>query len=206
MKSSISAIYTRAGRRPAFTLVEAIMAVAICGGMLAMAMTSFAAVGRVRLLQAERQQGTALGEQLLIEVLQCAFADPGQPWLRTGRPTWSCVTDYAGYVEARPAEKDGTPMGGCSGWKRSVIVEDVDAAAPMRPKTGSSVRRVTVIVTAPSGRMWSLSGLRSSFGAYEATPATATHFLTYGAVELRVGTNAAPVRRTGHPLNVTTSQ
>ena len=87
-----------------------------------------------------------------------------------------------------------------------------DKPAPEGPHSTVHVRVTSVgelneeARSMKSGRTWTMYGLRAKTGAYELAPAATTNYLTYAGVELQVGTNTTPVRRTAHPLNITTSQ
>ena len=197
--------HRRRCRRRGFTMVEATMAVLIVGGLLAMTVGALGATGRVRRIAAERQQALALGEQLMTEVMQSYFQDPAGG-TQVGRANFNDVDDYDKYSDAPPADKSGTTLAGCTGWSRAVRVDAVREADPTQKNPGTTLKRITVTVTSPAGRTWTMYGLRAKGGAYELAPAATTNYLTYAGVELQVGTNTPTVRRTAHPLNITTSQ
>ncbi len=192
--------------RSGFTLVEATIAVVIVSGLLVMTMSAFGAIGRARKLQADRQQALALGEQLMTEILQCYFQEPTTGAVNATRPLYNDVDDYNGYTDSPPKSKDGTALAGCTGWSRSVSVASVQVNDPSITQSGTGLKRVTVTVTGPAGRTWTMQGFRSRYGPYELSPTATTNYLTYSAVELQIGANGQTVRRTAHPLNVTTSQ
>jgi hypothetical protein len=116
------------------------------------------------------------------------------------------VDDYDRYADGPPVNKSGVALAGCTGWSRSVRVDNVRETDPTQKTSGTALKRIAVTVTAPSGRSWTMYGLRARSGAYELAPAATTNYLTYAGVELQVGANTPMVRRTAHPLNITTSQ
>jgi hypothetical protein len=179
--------------------------VLIVGGLLAMAVGAIGATGRVRRVVAERQQALALGEQLMTEIMQCYFQDPAGG-TQNGRANFNDVDDYDKYSDSPPTDKAGAALAGCTGWSRTVRVDTVRETDPTQKNGGTTLKRIAVTVTAPSGRTWTMYGLRAKSGAYELAPAATTNYLTYAGVELQVGTNTTTVRRTAHPLNITTSQ
>jgi MSHA pilin protein MshD len=200
---------TRKPRR-GFTILEAAMSVAIVGVLLATSMTTFAAIAKQRKVQMERRIGYELGQQLMSEILQQYFQDPVSPVFgpESGetRPTFNDVDDYNSYSETSPTRKDGTALSDYSGWIRAVVVAYVDPLNPGNTAVSSTLKRVTVTVTAPSGKQYVLVGFRSQYGPYEYIPPALTNFLTWAGVDLQVGTTTKNVRTGARPLNVIASQ
>jgi MSHA pilin protein MshD len=200
---------TRKPRR-GFTIIEAALSVAIVGVLLSVSMTSFAAIAKQRKVQAERRIGYELGQQLMSEILQQYFQEPVSPVFgpESGetRPTYDDVDDYNAYTETPPTRKDGTALSDYSGWTRAVAVVYVDPLNPGNTIASSTLKRVTVTVTAPSGKPYVLVGFRSQYGPYETTPPAQTNFLTWVGVDLQVGTPTKNVRTGARPMNITASQ
>lgn len=186
--------------------------VIIVSVLMIAAMSTIGAVARSRRLQADRQRAFSLGQQLMAEVLQGYFAAPGNAshWGpetgETSRSLYDDVDDYDGYAETNPTTKAGVALSGYTGWKRAVKVESVSPLDPTTTLSNSTLRRVTVTVTSPAGRVVTLVGLRSQYGIYEQSPTSTTNYLPYVGVELQVGSNGVPVEMGARPLNVSTSQ
>jgi len=190
------------------------MCLLIIGGMILSSVAVVGAIARGRPVQSERQRAVGLAEQLMTEIMQCAFQDPdggtvlGRDAGETGRATYDDVDDYEGWEGSILTRKDGTPLAGYDGWKRRVKVTYVTPGNP-NSGTGSTVtslKRIVVTVITPSDVKYELVGLRSVFGAYEEPPPVETNYLTWAGVAVRVGDTAVTVHGGAHPLNVTSSQ
>lgn len=196
----------------AFTIVEATLSVAIVGVLLTASMTSLGAIAKARSVQAERRAAFALAQQLFCEIQQQYFQNPVTgaatfgPQVGQTRATFNDVDDYNGYSESPPALQNGTVLTDYTGWTRSVIVAYADPANPANTISSSNLKRFTVTVTSPSGKQYSLTGLRSSFGPYEYTPPIQTNFLTWVGVNLQLGSQPKNIWSGARPLNVTASQ
>lgn len=199
-------------RHRGFTMVEAAMAVAIVGVLLTVSTGTLMSVAKNRQLQTERRQGYELADQLMSEILQCYFQDPGSspvfgPETGETRATYDDVDDYNGLSESPPAQRNGSALTDYAGWKRTVTVQYVSPTSPATSSTiSTSLKRITVTVTSPAGKQYTLVGLRSQYGAYELSPMQQTNYVTWAGVNLQVGSVNKTIRTGAHPLNVTTSQ
>jgi MSHA pilin protein MshD len=201
--------------RGAFTLIECLVSVLIVGVVLVAAVGTFGQIARGRQNQVDRTAGVALADQLLAEILQCYFKEPGggttlgRDTGETTRATFDDVDDYDGYTTSPPTLRDGTVMSEYTGWTRSVDVICVKPAQPNDPIVNGDpqlLKRITVRVTSPGGLTIILRGLRCSDGAYEQAPSTTTNYLTWGGVYAKVGDKGKTMYGGSHPLNVTTPQ
>jgi hypothetical protein len=75
--------------------------------------------------------------------------------------------------------------------------DNIDVASP----TDTKLIRVTVTVTDPRGKSLTLKALRSSAGASDYVPASATTYVTWADVSLRLGTEPQSSRRGANLLN-----
>ena len=189
------------------------MCVVIVGAMLVASLAALAGVARNRPVQSERQAAMGLAQQLMSEILQCAFQDPqggtaiGTDGDESTRAAYDDVDDYDRWESTTLTLKDGTPVAGFDGWKWKTRVDYVLYADPRTTTSGvTTLKRVRVIVTAPSGAEYILRGLRSKYGAYEKAPPEATNYLTWAGVRVRVGETGKTLPAGSHPLNVTSSQ
>jgi len=141
--------------RPAFTLVEAVLAMLVVALMLVAALNAVSAARAAELAFADRTRGAMLAQALLDEVLSRAYDDPeesdaplGPDDGETTRAKFNDVDDYANWTESPPQNLDGTSMTDLAGWTRSVVVERVDGANPSGPAAGAEtgLKRVTVTV------------------------------------------------------------
>ena len=191
-------------------MVEASLAIAIAGILLAGSLNLMGAVARQRMVQAERRCAFALNQQLMGEILSQYFTDPSHssfgPSTGQVRSTFASVDDYNGYTDSPPTFKDGTAMSDYSGWSRSVAVACVDPNNPANPLTGSTLKRVTVTVIAPSGKQYAMTGMRSQYGIYEYLPQINMNIVTQMNVSVQGSAQVKNVRSSARPLNINTSQ
>ena len=141
--------------RPAFTLVEAVLAMLVVALMLVAALNAVSATKAAELAFTDRTRGAMLAQALLDEVLSREYEDPdasepvfGPDAGETTRASFDDVDDYANWTESPPQNLDGTNMTDLAGWTRSVVVERVDGANPSGPAAGAEtgLKRVTVTV------------------------------------------------------------
>src|SRR5688500_19950676 len=143
-------------RARAFTLIEATMCLLIIGGMILSSVAVVGAIARGRPVQSERQRAVGLAEQLMTEIMQCAFQDPdggtvlGRDAGETGRATYDDVDDYEGWEGSILTRKDGTPLAGYDGWKRRVKVTYVTPGNPNAGKGSTETSRKRGAVTGHS--------------------------------------------------------
>ena len=197
--------------RRAFSMVESAFAVAVVGVLLVASLSTFAALARNRAVEAERRLAYPLAQQLMAEVLQAYFAEPAGtptfgPEAGETRATYDDVDDYNGLSETPPATRAGVALAGYAGWTRAVAVAYVSPAALAVSSTATTLKRVTVTVTAPSGKTYSLVGFRASMGAYEPVPTAGVTYVTGASVNVQASGAATSVWAGAHPLNETTSQ
>jgi type II secretory pathway pseudopilin PulG len=190
----------RTRHRGAFSLVEAIVCVALVGGVFVATIRTVGAAANAQRSRALRVQGSALAQELLTEILQASYKEPVDTpafGRETGesasaRAAWDDVDDYNAFAETTTlTRKYGTAVGGggaTTGWKWEAAVAYADPANPANASaTDAGLKRITVTVTDPRGRQTRLEALRSSTGAYD-QPAdvTLTHVTRIG-LKLQIG-------------------
>jgi type II secretory pathway pseudopilin PulG len=198
-----------------FTLVEAAISTVIVGLLLVSSLRAVSALSVSQRIQMERGQGQALAQRLLTEVAQCYFQDPAAPAsalgpdnpAETSPAAFDDVDDYNNWQSSPPVLKDGTVLTEYTGWTQSVRVEYVLPASPATVSgTPTSLKRITVTVTAPSGKKLTMVALRSQWGAYEQIPGQPTRYLTSVGVQMQSGSLPKSIYTAAHPMNVTSSQ
>jgi hypothetical protein len=162
----------------------------IVSTMLVVALNMIGASARARLINREEAQGLTLAEQLLEEIRPCKYADPDTE-SGEARATWDDISDFNNLTESPPKDRGGVPLAGYEGWTRNVRVELADPANPGN-NAGSDLglKRITVTVTCPSGRVVTLTGLRSSKSAYERPLTVQRTYVSGIDVSLQVGPSA----------------
>jgi hypothetical protein len=144
----------------------------------------------------------------MAEILQQSYIDPTNPItlgpdLLETRPTFNDVDDYNGYSESPPKNRDGTSVTGYTGWTRSTKVEWIDPTNPTSASlTDTYLKRITITVTSPTGRVTKLTGMRAKKSAYEDTPTVTQTYSSWIGVTVQVGTDATTSAVSGvAPLN-----
>ena len=184
--------------RRGFSLIEALISLLIVGTLLAASGAAISTAARSSTSQQEMLRGESLARQLLAEIVQKKYQQPSAITLTLGpetgetRATFNDVDDYAGYSETPPADSSGAAIAGYTGWTRSVEVKWADpstlAAAALQAET--NVKRIIVTVTAPSGRSWSVSAIRTSYSIYDKSSSTSTYPATAN-IFVQVGSSSA---------------
>jgi MSHA pilin protein MshD len=210
MKRQLNKI-SRRTKRAGFTMIEAAVSVAIVGVLLAASAGALVGIAKIQRTQLERRGAYALAEQLMGEIIQQYFSDQNSPPVfgpepGETRPVFDDVDDYNGYAASPPVQKSGAAMPGYAGWTESVGVAYVDPNNPANTLASSTLKRITVTITSPSGKQYTLVGLRSQFGPYEAEPLSQTNFVTGVSVSVQTSTAGTTVYTSAHPLNESTSQ
>src|SRR4051794_12098831 len=114
-------------RRRGFTLVESLICVLIVSGVLVASLGTFGAIARARATQTDRALAFGLADQLLTEIMQSYFKEPGGgttlgPDAGETRSTYDDVDDYDSLTNSPPQLRDGTVLTEFTGWSRSVRV------------------------------------------------------------------------------------
>lgn len=154
--------------RRALSLVEAVLSIAIVGGLLA---SVFSVVGASASRAAHAQQaslGAALARDLVAEIasMPCAPRSNGDPVsgfnldvnllgvqltlgatepASTNRLAFNDVYDYHNWTSTPPTARDGNPIPGFEGWTRKAQVVGVDPVT-LQPRANTSCALITVTV------------------------------------------------------------
>lgn len=199
-----------AARRRGFTLLEAVVSTLFVGLMLVAALKTVSSTVRARQIQVGQRQGPALARQLMSEILQTRYLDPGPTPIfgpETGegtgtRSAFNDVDDYNAWSESPPQLKDGTQLTDYSAWTRGVSVAFVSRADPNSTSgTETGLKRITVTVTDPAGVQTVLMALRSSGGAADQQPAIQATYITWVGVDFQSGSGTSTIRSGTNPLS-----
>ncbi len=192
--------------------------IVVMSTMLLAALGSVGAVAKSRVSQQQTVQGLALARQLMSEIVQTRYKDLVNPvfgvetdFQFTGmkgtltaetRATYDDVDDYHGLIEPSARYSNGTVIAGGTGWARSVSVQWVNAANPATTSgSDAGLKKITVTVTSPTGRVTTLSGFRSAENGYEHTPAAQVTYTSHVGVTLRIGKSATVTNVQGVALS-----
>jgi MSHA pilin protein MshD len=183
-------------RRTGLTLVEAVLACVIVATMIVAALGAVGGAARGRLAQKNQSRAQALAGQLLSEIMQFSYRDPGDnpgfgPEPGETRATFNDVDDYHALAESPPTGRAGESLPGFTGWKRSTRVEYVDPTLlSVILGADSGLKRITVTVSSPTGAVTSLSAFRSANGVFDKNVTSQTAYTSWAGVTLQLGTDS----------------
>lgn len=192
--------------------MEATLSVAIVGILLVASTGTFGSIARARKQQIESRTAYLLAQQLMAEIMQCYFQQQGSnptfgPVAGQTRASWNYVDGYNGYVASPPTSQGGVALAGYAGWTESVAVSFVSPSSPGAiAGAPTTLKQITVTVTAPSGKSYVQVALRSQYGAYELIPSSQTNYITGVAVSLQGPAPGTTINTGAHPLNISSSQ
>ncbi len=147
---------SRACSARALTLVEAVVSIALVGVMLVAALNTVGASQTTQKKMGDRNRAMLLAQDLLAEIVQQAYMEPGQESSPIGveggeasgkRDRFDDVDDYDGWSASPLQERDGTVVSDFVGWRRSVAVDwvnSINVAQVLGSDAG--VKRITVTV------------------------------------------------------------
>jgi len=176
----------RYASRPGLSLVEAVLSIAIVGGLLASVLT-VVGVAAQRAGQAEQSSRAAwLARDLLAEIasrpcadraagdllsgLDAVTSDLGlNPLLEAagadlmpGRTAFNDIFDYDDWTSTPPVDVDGEPIPGFDGWTRSVTVTDANPATLASRSSNKDCAFIVVTVAIGSRTLHTETIVRSA--------------------------------------------
>ncbi|MBK7403697.1 MAG: type II secretion system protein [Phycisphaerales bacterium] len=177
---------TPRARLPAFSLVEAVVAMGIVSIVVVGAMSAIGTVAARQRDLIEQTRAVALAQALLGEIIAQPYEDSVLPTfgpeIGEVRALFDDVDDYADLVESPPTPGLSLLDSAWNGWKRTTRIKYVQLADPSATAAADSgLKSISVSVRAPSGRTVTLVGLRARAGLYDKTAEST------GAYTARVG-------------------
>lgn len=186
----------RSSRRRGLTLIDATISIVIVGVLVVSALQATGAVARSRVIQQDRAQAMALARTLMSEVTQESYVDPDgglvlSPEVGETRTTYDDVDDYNGLNQSPPRDRNNAILSDFSSWRWQAAVSYMDASL-LNVVLGSDtgIKRITVTVTSPTGKLTTLQAIRSSVSAYEKNLTGETTFVASSTVTLQVGSSS----------------
>lgn len=159
----------RTCRTAGFSLVEAVIATAIVGGLLVAAMTAVGATARARQVTADGEKALLLAKDLLDEVIAKPYFDPqgsgtlGREAGETTRVSFDDIDDYEGLIDNPPSTPDARSATAQVGWKREVVVRWASMANIQNDAIADEgIKRVEVHVSRRGRPIRTLVALRTS--------------------------------------------
>ena len=112
-----------------FSMVEAVISILLVGILLVAAMNTVAASRVSQRVVTDREHGIHLAQQLMTEILQMPYMEPGANTDSLGldasesnRTDFDDVDDYKNWLRQPPENPDGTVVPGSAGYRRTVGV------------------------------------------------------------------------------------
>lgn len=158
----------------AFTLAETLVSIVIVGGLVVVALNTAGAAVVTQNKIGERARGQLLALDLMTEILDQAYKEPGSVNFGTdsqesggSRANYDDVDDYDAWSSSPPEDKAGVNLPGLNDWTREVSVVWVTAADPagLPSLVETGVKRVTVTVSRGGAEMASITAVRTGAGA-----------------------------------------
>ncbi len=187
--------------RAGITLVEVTISTLLVGVLVVASLQTVSNISRTWITSNEVQDGRALAQDLLREILAQNYADPtdsqkkswGPETGETNRTQFNDLDDYVGWTESPVKNAAGTALTGYTGWTRTVVVQKINTANYSVNNDISSdtgLRCVAVTVTAPSGKTTVLKSYRSYVGGTTQTLSADATVVTWVGCTLQLGANA----------------
>ncbi len=135
-------------RHHAFSLVEAVISIAVVGLLLVAALNTLGSSHAGRAAIDRERIGLRLGESLLEEALSAERVAPTSASAGLTRSTFESVLDYAGWRSTPAVNRSGTVIAGFDDWTREVAVDWVnpgDSSVVVGTPSGVVRIRVTVL-------------------------------------------------------------
>lgn len=193
------------------TMAEVVVATAIVGVMTVAALESLNMVYRTRRLNGSRLTAPGLAQELLAEVLAMPYEDPQLPGGSIGldsgetsssRSTYDDVDDYHNFTSTGVKTRDGTSLADYSGWQQQVAVAYVLTTNPAATSaTDTGLKRITVTVTSPEGKVASAVALRTRRGSLDQPQGVTDDAVTWLGATLKVGAGPRSERIGVAPIN-----
>lgn len=190
-------------RRSGLSLTEVAVSSLLVSLLMVGSLASVGAAARSWGATAEATERHALARQLLDEAAALPYEDPNQTpgfGLESGesgvnRLNFDDVDDFRDFTDTPPKDRAGNILAGYNAWQRACDVVKLDDGSLNDVgdnATDKGLRRMTVTVTAPSGRSTTLTTIRSVSGGSLQPAGTAETVVNYVSVSLQAG-NGVPV-------------
>jgi hypothetical protein len=186
------------------TLLEVIVATLITGLMLVVSLDSIGAVYQSNLANAGRLTGPGLAHELMAEIMSMPYTDATGNNLALGvesgestvnRNDFDDVDDYNGLNSLGIRTKSGTLVTGYTTWRQQASVEWVEILTGLTGILGDTgLKRITVTITSPEGKVTQLVAYRYKQGVLEQVPAVDMTAVNWIGAELQIGSSGTRAR------------
>lgn len=194
--------------RAALTLIETVITMSIVSVLMVASLQTVGMAARLRQSEISDARGAALASVLMSEIQRRWYTDPDEAPVfgpesgeTAGRSAWDDVDDYNNFSEKPLKTKTGGSIADVSGYTWSSTIAYANLSDPRQTSaTETGLRRITVTVTGPTGRTYTLLGLRSNFGEFDLIPSAVTTSTTGITAELKTSSDEA-VTSSGNTLS-----
>lgn len=187
-------------RRAGITLVEVTISTLLVGVLVVASLQSVSNISRTWTTSNQVQDGRALAQDLMREILAQNYTDPsdtlrnswGPESGETNRTQFDDIDDYAGWTESPVKDVAGAALTGYTGWSRSVAVDKLNYSNYTKVNSNvadTGLRCVAVTVTSPTGKTTVLKAFRSLNGGTTQTLSADATVVTWVGCTLQLGTN-----------------
>lgn len=199
--------------RGGLSLVEVVVSTLLVGVLMTAALHSVGASARSASAANTATDAMLLAKQLVEEIVSQPYEDPDQP------PNFGCesgesgdsstrtqlddIDDYKDWIDTPPKLPDGTLIDGFAGWQRACDIQKINTISYADVDDSgidTGLRLITVRVTAPSGRSYTVKRLRSKPGGTKVAQGVARQAITNVGVTLQSGLGTA-ITSSVSPLN-----
>lgn len=189
-------------RRVGLSLAEVVVSTMLVGILMTAALTSVGSSARTTAVTAESGAAVLLARQMMDEIIVLPYEDPSQSpefGLEFGesnststRTQLDDLDDYLNWNDSPPRLRDGTLQTNYSAWQRTVDVEkinDSDYSVRSDSSSDKGIRRITVRVTSPTGKITTLSCFRTANGGSLQSQGVGQTVVTWVGVKLQQGSS-----------------
>ncbi len=158
--------------RRAITLVESVISIMLVGVLMVSALDTVGAARLGQLKTGDRREGGFLAAQLMAEILEKEYREPGSKAASLGRDSgesgstrtlYDDVDDYHLWSASPPQDAAGVVIPGMTGWSRYVTVDWVLLSDPQVIQGGNTdLKRITVAVEHDNRVVAKLVALKSA--------------------------------------------
>ncbi len=182
--------------RQGITLLEVVLSSMLVGVTLVASLQSVGAVFRAQRMNSSRLMGADLAMEFMSEIMAMPYKDPTATGSTLGldsgesatnRATFDDVDDYKDFNNLGVKARDGTAVAGLANWRRQVDVVWFDSTLGTAGILETDLKRITVSVTSPTGKVSKLTAYRSKWGMLEQTPSIDVTVVNWLGVRLQVG-------------------
>jgi len=155
-----------------FSMVEAVISILLIGVLLVAALNTVAVSRASQRIMTDREHGIHLAQQLMTEILQMPYMEPGANTDSLGldigealpdRTKFDDVDDYNNWLRQPPENRDGTVVPGSAGYRRTVgVYWATPTNLDQLSQTSTGVKTIRVTVFKGNRRVADVTTIRTN--------------------------------------------